>query len=102
PVNDAAAAGWTLRLRSASFECGCGDVLRHASDTVHDLRREYKRFSMPAILVLTTLPNDDSTTAELARTLIVERLAACVNVHGPMASMTDGRVGSSGTPSVRW
>ena len=41
---------------------------------------------MPAILVLTTLPNDDSTTAELARTLIVERLAACVNVHGPMAS----------------
>ncbi|PYQ73296.1 MAG: divalent-cation tolerance protein CutA [Acidobacteria bacterium] len=42
---------------------------------------------MPAILVLTTLPNDDSTTAELARTLIVERLAACVNVHGPMASM---------------
>ena len=41
---------------------------------------------MPAILVLTTLPNDDSTTAELARTLIVERLAACVNVHGPMQS----------------
>ena len=42
---------------------------------------------MPAILVLTTLPNDESKTAELARTLIDERLAACVNVHGPMASM---------------
>ena len=51
-----------------------------------DLRREYKRFSMPAILVLTTMPNDESKTAELARTLIDERLAACVNVHGPMAS----------------
>jgi periplasmic divalent cation tolerance protein len=41
---------------------------------------------MPAILVLTTMPNDESKTAELARTLIDERLAACVNVHGPMAS----------------
>ena len=41
---------------------------------------------MPAILVLTTMPNDESKTAELARTLIDERLAACVNVHGPMVS----------------
>ena len=41
---------------------------------------------MPAILVLTTMPNDDVKTAELARALIDERLAACVNVHGPMAT----------------
>jgi periplasmic divalent cation tolerance protein len=41
---------------------------------------------MPAILVLTTMPNDEPGTAELARVLIEERLAACVNVHGPMTS----------------
>jgi periplasmic divalent cation tolerance protein len=41
---------------------------------------------MPAILVLTTMPDDDPKTAELARALIDERLAACVNVHGPMTS----------------
>ena len=41
---------------------------------------------MPAILVLTTMPNDEPKTAELARALIDERLAACVNVHGPMTS----------------
>jgi periplasmic divalent cation tolerance protein len=34
-------------------------------------------------IVLTTMPDDDRAD-ELARTLIVERLAACVNVHGPM------------------
>jgi periplasmic divalent cation tolerance protein len=36
-------------------------------------------------IVLTTMPDDDRAD-ELARTLIVERLAACVNVHGPMIS----------------
>ncbi len=37
------------------------------------------------ILVLTTMPDDDRADA-LARTLVDERLAACVNVHGAMAS----------------
>ena len=37
------------------------------------------------ILVLTTMPDDDRADA-LARSLVDERLAACVNVHGPMAS----------------
>lgn len=37
------------------------------------------------VLVLTTAP-DDARTDELARTLIDERLAACVNVHGTMRS----------------
>jgi periplasmic divalent cation tolerance protein len=37
------------------------------------------------ILVLTTMPADDRADA-LARTLVDERLAACVNVHGPMTS----------------
>jgi len=36
-------------------------------------------------IVLTTMPDDDRAD-ELARALIVERLAACVNVHGPMIS----------------
>ena len=36
-------------------------------------------------IVLTTMP-DDPRADELARALIVERLAACVNVHGPMIS----------------
>ena len=37
------------------------------------------------ILVLTTMPDDDRAGA-LARTLIEERLAACVNVHAAMSS----------------
>jgi periplasmic divalent cation tolerance protein len=37
------------------------------------------------ILILTTMP-DDSRADELAMTLVAERLAACVNVHQPMAS----------------
>ena len=37
------------------------------------------------ILILTTMPDDDRA-AGLARTLVEERLAACVNVHGPMTS----------------
>jgi periplasmic divalent cation tolerance protein len=40
------------------------------------------------IVILTTLPagDDDARTDEVARTLVDERLAACVNVHGPMTS----------------
>ena len=37
------------------------------------------------VLVLTTMP-DDHRADELARTLVDERLAACVNVHGTMRS----------------
>ena len=38
------------------------------------------------VLVLTTMP--DAESAEVfARTLVDERLAACVNVHGPMTSV---------------
>jgi periplasmic divalent cation tolerance protein len=37
------------------------------------------------ILVLTTMPGDDRA-ASLARLLVDERLAACVNVHEPMGS----------------
>jgi periplasmic divalent cation tolerance protein len=37
------------------------------------------------ILILTTMPDDDRAHA-LARTLVDERLAACVNVLAPMMS----------------
>lgn len=37
------------------------------------------------ILILTTMP-DDSRADGLARTLVEEELAACVNVHAPMTS----------------
>ena len=37
------------------------------------------------VLVLTTMPDDDRADA-LARTLVDERLASCVNVHAPMMS----------------
>src|SRR4051794_32450751 len=37
------------------------------------------------ILILTTMPDDDRAD-QFARTLVEERLAACVNVHRPMTS----------------
>jgi periplasmic divalent cation tolerance protein len=37
------------------------------------------------VVVLTTMP-DDARIDELARALVDEKLAACVNVHGPMMS----------------
>jgi periplasmic divalent cation tolerance protein len=37
------------------------------------------------IIILTTMPDDDRAAA-MARTLVDERLAACVNVHAAMAS----------------
>jgi periplasmic divalent cation tolerance protein len=37
------------------------------------------------VIVLTTMPADDRAD-ELARALVEERLAACVNVLGPMSS----------------
>ena len=40
---------------------------------------------MDLLLVLTTMP-DDNRADELAQSLVDERLAACVNVHGPMIS----------------
>ncbi len=40
------------------------------------------------VVVLTTLPaGDGDEPARLARTLVDERLAACVNVHAPMSSI---------------
>ena len=37
------------------------------------------------VIVLTTAPDDERADA-WARTLVEERLAACVNIHGPMIS----------------
>jgi periplasmic divalent cation tolerance protein len=42
--------------------------------------------SADIVIVLTTAPDDDRAEA-WARTLVEERLAACVNVHRPMVSV---------------
>src|SRR5205823_3836370 len=42
--------------------------------------------STEVVLILTTVP-DDERAESLARTLVEERLAACVNLHGPMTSV---------------
>src|SRR5262249_52557588 len=47
---------------------------------------EIGNMSTNVILVLTTAPND-ATAETMARTLVEERLAACVNVHGPVISV---------------
>jgi periplasmic divalent cation tolerance protein len=47
--------------------------------------RESTRAMTECILVLTTMPADDRADG-LARTLVGERLAACVNIHAPMTS----------------
>jgi periplasmic divalent cation tolerance protein len=39
------------------------------------------------ILVFSTAPAGGETAEQIARTLVDERLAACVNVHSPMASI---------------
>lgn len=42
------------------------------------------------VLILTTVPDDDRAEI-LARTLVEERLAACVNLHAPMVSVYQWR-----------
>jgi periplasmic divalent cation tolerance protein len=54
------------------------------AQTVQQLHAKYNPMS-DLILILTTMPDDGRADA-LARTLVDERLAACVNVHGPMMS----------------
>jgi periplasmic divalent cation tolerance protein len=39
------------------------------------------------VLVLSTAPAGDDTAERIARTLVDERLAACVNVHAPIVSI---------------
>lgn len=39
------------------------------------------------VVVLTTLPAEGDDARRIGRTLVAERLAACVNVMGPMVSL---------------
>ena len=41
---------------------------------------------MPDIILVLTTVSDDEHAETLARALVDERLAACVNLHGPMTS----------------
>jgi periplasmic divalent cation tolerance protein len=60
-------------------------VLRHAlrNSTTNDHKVQEEIVS-DLLLVMTTITDDRA--AELARILVDERLAACVNVHAPMTS----------------
>jgi periplasmic divalent cation tolerance protein len=91
-MHEAPAARGASGFCTPAPERGSGvSVLWHACRTVHQLAVEYKTLDglhtvTGVILVLTTMPDDDRADA-LARTLVDERLAACVNVHGPMTSV---------------
>jgi periplasmic divalent cation tolerance protein len=55
-------------------------------DKLYNNSNESTRIEMAQfVLIFTTMPDDERADA-LARTLVDERLAACVNVHAPMTS----------------
>src|SRR6185312_15111470 len=85
PVHNAsAAADGPFRLRRAAFRRRLVVVLCHARKQYNNCTRSTTPMS-DLILILTTMPDDDRAD-RLARTLVDERIAACVNVHGPMMS----------------
>jgi periplasmic divalent cation tolerance protein len=85
---------WMMRrLRDGRFGAdvrrrgvGLGSVVfgtRKNSTTT--LRKVQGPMASDLILILTTMPDDDRA-GQLARTLVEERLAACVNLHAAMTS----------------
>jgi len=82
--NAAVAAGRPLRLRRSTLRGPLVLVLCHAPKQYNNCTQSTTLMS-DLILILTTMPDDDRADA-LARTLVDERLAACVNVHAPMMS----------------
>ena len=58
----------------------------HAGKTVHQIGDEYKIYRMTDIVLVLTTVADDDRADELARRLVDERLAACVNLAAPMTS----------------
>jgi periplasmic divalent cation tolerance protein len=80
-------SSWTIRrLRVGRLGAGLRrlDVLGHAAEHYNNFSESTSAMD-ELILILTTMPDDDRA-AGLARTLVEERLAACVNVLGPMTS----------------
>jgi periplasmic divalent cation tolerance protein len=86
-------SNWTMRrLRVGRLgaglrrpDAGLGAVFLGTRKKQYTNSRESTRAMNECILVLTTMPADDRAD-DLARTLVEERLAACVNVHDPMSS----------------
>src|SRR5438132_806080 len=88
---------WTIRLvRPCRFGCGvrrrgAGRGLSLATRTVRyntpdqstSRKRSIVELMTDIVLVLTTVPADDRAET-IARTLVEDRLAACVNLHAPM------------------
>lgn len=93
-LDDAPVAGRALGRRAPPplrLDLGLG-ILGHAAKQYNNCS-ESTSVMDELILILTTMPDDDRA-AGLARTLVEERLAACVNVLGPMTSTYrwEGRV----------
>lgn len=86
PANDLLVAAWT--------RCGCYFAAGFGFRVLpgHDWPRQYNNFDQSTrgdvtdlVIVLTTIT--DERADEVASSLVTERLAACVNVHGPMRSV---------------
>ena len=75
----------TSRARSGGPACGSAKVPGHEGKQYNNFVCSHQTSMSDFSIVLTTMP-DDQRADELARTLVDERLAACVNVHGPMSS----------------
>jgi periplasmic divalent cation tolerance protein len=85
-LNDSTVARRPFDCRVTTPRCRfAGDFLWHAKKQYTNSRESTRAMTGECILVLTTMPADDRAAA-LARTLVDERLAACVNVHAPMSS----------------
>jgi len=85
-LNDAPVAGRALgRWALPALRLWPGfDVLGHATKQYNNFFESTSAMD-ELILILTTMPDDDRV-AGLVRTLVEERLAACVNVLAPMTS----------------
>src|SRR5262249_19589356 len=85
PLHDAAIPRRLARLRDLAFGWGLGVFLGHACEDSTTTRGKVQEVIVSDVVIVLTTITDERADG-LARTLIDERLAACVNVHGPMTS----------------
>ena len=64
----------------------CWPILTRRRQHYTNSAEKYTTKMSDLVVILTTLPDDDRAVG-VARTLVAERLAACVNVHTPMVSI---------------
>ena len=71
---------------SAGRSSSCWSILASARGAERYNKSPQSTTMTDVVLVLSTVP-DDERAESLARTLVDERLAACVNLHAPMVSI---------------